>query len=138
MGKDGNKTVETNADVAAFLSAVEPSERRADAAQIAALMQAVSGQRPRLWGPSIVGFGSYHYRYDSGREGDSARIAFAPRKAELVLYLSGFSDADCAALGKHRRGVGCLYIKRLSGVDMAVLEALIVQSWQHMAATYTA
>jgi hypothetical protein len=138
MGKDGNKTVETNADVAAFLSAVEPPERREDAAQIAALMQAVSGQPPRLWGPSIVGFGSYHYRYDSGREGDSARIAFAPRKAELVLYLSGVSDADCAALGKHRRGVGCLYIKRLSGVDMAVLKALIVQSWQHMAATYPA
>ena len=138
MGKDGNKTVETNADVAAFLSAVEPPERRADAAQIAALMQAVSGQPPRLWGPSIVGFGSYRYRYDSGREGDSARIAFAPRKAELVLYLSGVSDEDCAPLGKHRRGVGCLYIKRLSGVDMAVLKALIVQSWQHMAATYPA
>lgn len=138
MGKDGNKTVETNANVVAYLAAVKPAERREDGQRIAALMQAVSGQPPRLWGPSIIGFGSYHYRYDSGREGDSARIAFAPRKAELVLYLSGVSDADCTALGQYRRGVGCLYIKRLSGVDMAVLEALIVQSWDHMAQTHPA
>jgi hypothetical protein len=133
MGKDSNKTIETDSDAAAFLAAVEPPERREDGLALAALMQAVSGEPPRLWGSSIIGFGRYHYRYDSGREGDASRIAFSPRKAELVLYLSGISDEDCVPLGKHRRGKGCLYIKRLSGIDMAVLEALIVQSWAYMA-----
>jgi hypothetical protein len=133
MGKDSNKTIETDSDAAAFLAAVEPPDRREDGLALAALMQTVSGEPPRLWGPSIIGFGRYHYRYDSGREGDASRIAFSPRKAELVLYLSGISDEDCVPLGKHRRGKGCLYIKRLSGIDMAVLEALIVQSWAYMA-----
>lgn len=138
MGKDGNKTIESDSDVAAFLAAVEPPERREDGITLAALMQAVSGQPPRLWGPSIIGFGSYHYRYDSGREGDASRIAFSPRKAELVLYLSGISDEDCVPLGKHRRGKGCLYIKRLPGIDMGVLEALIRQSWRYMADNHPA
>ncbi|RJG57691.1 DUF1801 domain-containing protein [Sphingobium terrigena] len=134
----GNKTIETDSDVAAFLAAVEPPERREDGERLVALMQTVSGQPPRLWGSSIIGFGSYHYRYDSGREGDASRIAFSPRKAELVLYLSGLADEDCVPLGKHKRGKGCLYIKRLSGIDMAVLEALIVQSWNHMESAYPA
>lgn len=134
----GNKTIETDSDVAAFLTAVEPPERREDGERLVALMQAVSGHLPRLWGSSIIGFGSYHYRYDSGREGDASRIAFSPRKAELVLYLSGLSDEDCIPLGKHKRGKGCLYIKRLSGIDMAVLEALIVQSWNYMESAYPA
>jgi hypothetical protein len=138
MGKDSNKTIETDSDAAAFLAAVEPPERREDGLALAALMQAVSGEPPRLWGSSIIGFGRYHYRYDSGREGDASRIAFSPRKAELVLYLSGISDEDCVPLGKHRRGKGCLYIKRLSGIDMAVLEALIVQSWAYMESAYPA
>lgn len=138
MGKDSNKTIETDSDVAVFLAAVEPPERREDGEKLVALMQAVSGEPPRLWGSSIIGFGSYHYRYDSGREGDASRIAFSPRKAELVLYLSGISDEDCVPLGKHKRGKGCLYIKRLSGIDMAVLEALIVQSWNHMESAYPA
>ncbi|MBV2149370.1 DUF1801 domain-containing protein [Sphingobium sp. AS12] len=138
MGKDSNKTIETDSDVAVFLAAVEPSERREDGEKLVALMQAVSGEPPRLWGSSIIGFGRYHYRYDSGREGDASRIAFSPRKAELVLYLAGISDEDCVPLGKHKRGKGCLYIKRLSGIDMAVLEALIVQSWNHMESAYPA
>lgn len=138
MGKDSNKTTETDSDVAVFLAAVEPSERREDGEKLIALMQAVSEQPPRLWGPSIIGFGSYHYRYDSGREGDASRIAFSPRKAELVLYLSGISDEDCVPLGKHKRGKGCLYIKRLSGIDMGVLEALIRQSWHYMADNHPA
>ena len=133
MGRDSNKTIETDSDAAAFLAAVEPPERREDGERLATLMQAVSGEPPRLWGSSIIGFGRYHYRYDSGREGDASRIAFSPRKAELVLYLSGISDEDCEPLGKYRRGKGCLYIKRLSGIDMDVLEALIRQSWSYMA-----
>jgi hypothetical protein len=136
MAKDANKTVETAADVEAFLAAVEPEERREDGRKIAALMAALSGEAARMWGPSIIGFGRYHYRYDSGREGESCRIGLAPRKAELVFYLAGLDDTDFAALGKHRRGKGCLYVKRLAGVDMAVLEGLIVKSLAHMDEVY--
>jgi hypothetical protein len=136
MAKDANKTVETAADVEAFLAAVETEERREDGRVAAALMARLSGEPPRLWGPSIIGFGRYHYRYDSGREGESCRIGFSPRKAELVFYLAGLEDGDFAPLGKHRRGKGCLYVKRLAGVDMAVLEALIVKSLAHMDEVY--
>lgn len=137
MGKGGdNKTVVTAADASAFLAAVEPSERRADGQVLAALMARLSGEPAIMWGGSIVGFGRYHYRYDSGREGDAPRIAFSPRKAELVLYLSGLDDAGLAPLGRHRRGKGCLYIKRLSDVDMTVLEALILQAIDYMNRTW--
>jgi hypothetical protein len=99
-------------------------------------MARLSGEPARMWGPSIIGFGRYRYRYDSGREGEMCRIGFSPRKAELVFYLGGLEDADLAALGPHRRGKGCLYIKRLAGVDMDVLEALIAQSLAYMDAAY--
>ncbi|WP_434404290.1 DUF1801 domain-containing protein [Sphingobium sp. DN12] len=136
MATGENKTMETAADVAAYLDTVEPAERQADGRAIAALMARLSGEPPRLWGPSIIGFGRYHYRYDSGREGDMCRIGFAPRKAELVFYLAGLDDADFMALGKHRRGKGCLYVKRLADIDMGALEALIVQSLAHMDGLY--
>ncbi len=136
MATGENKTAETMADVAAYLDTVEPAERQADGRVVAALMARLSGEPPRLWGPSIIGFGRYHYRYDSGREGDMCRIGFAPRKAELVFYLAGLDDADVMALGKHRRGKGCLYVKRLADIDMGALEALIVQSLAHMDGLY--
>ncbi|MCP1469464.1 hypothetical protein J3E64_001139 [Sphingobium sp. OAS761] len=136
MGASGNKTTQTDADVDMFLASVAPSERAADARVVVALMARLSGQAPRLWGPSIIGFGSYHYRYESGREGESMRIGFAPRKAELVLYLAGVADDDCASLGPHRRGKGCLYVKRLAAIDMVVLERLIVLSLDHMKGKY--
>ena len=136
MATGENKTMETAADVAAYLDRVEPAERQADGRVVAALMARLSGEPPRLWGPSIIGFGRYHYRYDSGREGDMCRIGFAPRKAELVFYLAGLDDADFMALGKHRRGKGCLYVKRLADIDMGALEALIVQSLAHMDGLY--
>lgn len=133
---EGNKTGETDAVVEDSLALVEPAERQADGCTIMALMARLSGEPPRMWGPSIIGFGRYHYRYDSGREGDSCRIGFSPRKAELVFYLAGLDEADFTPLGKHKRGKGCLYVKRLSQVDMAVLEGLIVQSIDHMDRTY--
>ncbi|MDO7834133.1 DUF1801 domain-containing protein [Sphingobium sp. HBC34] len=136
MAKDAHKMAETAADVEAFLARVEPAERQADGRDVMAMMARLSGEPPALWGPSIIGFGRYHYRYDSGREGESCRIGFSPRKAELVFYLAGLEEADFVALGKHRRGKGCLYIKRLAGVDRAVLEALIVKSIAHMDATW--
>ncbi|WBQ16282.1 DUF1801 domain-containing protein [Sphingobium yanoikuyae] len=136
MATGENKTMETAVDVAAYLDRVEPAERQADGRMVAALMARLSGEPPRLWGPSIIGFGRYHYRYDSGREGDMCRIGFSPRKAELVFYLAGLDDADFMALGKHRRGKGCLYVKRLADIDMGALEALIVQSLAHMDGLY--
>ena len=136
MGKGGNKTIETSEDVAAYLAAVEPPERAEDGRIVMALMARLSGAPARLWGAPIIGFGRYHYRYDSGREGDMCRIGFAPRKAELVFYLAGLDDADFMALGKHRRGKGCLYVKRLADIDMGALEALIVQSLAHMDGLY--
>ena len=136
MATGENKTMATAADVAAYLDTVEPTERQADGRVVTALMARLSGEPPRLWGPSIIGFGRYHYRYDSGREGDMCRIGFAPRKTELVFYLAGLGDADVMALGRHRRGKGCLYVKRLADIDMGALEALIVQSLTHMDGLY--
>ena len=134
-----NKTVETDASVEAFLGKVEPPQRVADALALIALMARVSGQPARLWGPSIIGFGSYAYRYESGHSGTSLRIGFSPRKTNLVLYLlSGEGDqADLLArLGKHKTGKGCLYINKLADVDAGVLEELIVRRWDAVNARY--
>ena len=131
-----NKTQPGQVSLDAFLSTVEPPERRADADTLIGLMQRISGEPPVMWGPSIIGFGSLHYVYESGREGDTPRIAFAPRKAELVLYV-GASRENIAALltglGKHKTGKGCLYIKRLSDVDAGVLAAVVQQAWDNRA-----
>ena len=132
----GNKTVATGEAVEDMLSRIEPPERQADARVLAALMARLSGEPATMWGLAIVGFGRYHYRYDSGREGDSLRIGFASRKAELVIYLAGLDDADLTALGKHRHGKGCLYVKRLRDIDMAALETLIATSLAHMDEAY--
>jgi hypothetical protein len=124
-------------EVAAFLARVEPPGRSADAAALIALMRRVAGEPPRMWGPSIVGFGREHYRYDSGREGDTFRIGFSPRKPQLVLYLSGAVTDDApllATLGRHTTGKACLYIKRLADVDMVTLEALVASAWERTAA----
>lgn len=123
-----NKTKPTTASVASYINAVNDPARRADAKELVQLMQRASGEKPTLWGPSIVGFGTRHYRYDSGREGDAPIVAFSSRKAALVLYgLLGLSDADAllAKLGNHTTGKGCLYIKKLADVDSTILEKLI-------------
>src|SRR5579863_7894266 len=125
-----NKTKPTKLSVAAFIDAIPDSTRRADAKALVKLMQNAAGEKPKMWGPSIIGFGSYHYRYDSGREGDMPLIGFSPRKAATVLYgLIGSSDAPAllAKLGRHTTGKGCLYIKKLADVDQVVLEALAVK-----------
>jgi hypothetical protein len=126
-----NKTKPTRLSVAAFIDALPDQTKRADAKALAKLMQSVTGEKPKMWGPSIIGFGSYHYTYDSGREGDMPIAGFSPRKAATVLYgMAGFSDAEAllAKLGKHTTGKGCLYIKKLADVDQKVLEALVVKS----------
>ena len=126
-----NKTKPTRLSVAAFIDALTDPARRADAKALVKLMQGASGETPKMWGPSIIGFGSYHYKYDSGREGDMPLIGFSPRKAANVLYgMRGSSDSDAllAKLGKHTSAKGCLYIKRLADVDQKVLEALATKA----------
>jgi len=126
-----NKTKPTAISVQEFINALPDESKRADARKLAALMQSVTGEEPKLWGPSIVGFGKVHYRYDSGHEGDMPLACFSPRKGALVLYsLLGSNDSEemLDKLGKYTTGKGCLYIKKLSDVDVAILEKLIIQS----------
>jgi hypothetical protein len=134
-----NKTKPTKLSVAAFIDAITDQTRRADAKALVKLMQSAAGEKPKMWGPSIVGFGSYHYKYDSGREGDMPLISFSPRKAATVLYnMTGFSGSESllAKLGKHTSGGACLYIKNLADVDQKVLEAMAVKSLAAMRARY--
>lgn len=138
-GTSGNKTVPRKTqDLKAFLDAVEP--RRQDEVQtLLALFARITGQRPVLWGTSIIGYGQYHYRYASGREGDSLKCGFSPRKAELVLYvMAGFEDAADLRdqLGPHRVGKSCLYIRRLAAIDLAILEQIIERDWAIMSERY--
>lgn len=132
-----NKTKPTTLSVTAYLNALTDPTRRSDAKELTRLMQQVSGEKPKLWGPSIVGFGTYHYRYDTGREGDVPLIGFSPRKAALVLYsMLGHSKATAllGKLGKHTTGKGCLYIKKLADVDRTVLETLMKNAVDHIRA----
>ena len=125
------KTKPTDISVAEFIAAVENPVRRADAETVLALLEEISGEPATMWGPSIIGFGKYHYRYDSGHEGDAPRIGFSPRKAQTVLYiLGGFDGQDelLARLGKVKTSVACLYVNKLADVDMAVLREIAVRS----------
>ena len=134
-----NKTRPTGASVDDFIAAVSDEQRRADAKTLLAMMERLSGEEPYMWGPTIVGFGSYRYKYDSGREGEAGRIGFSPRAKELVLYLvDGYEgkEAQLARLGKHRIGKSCLYIKKLGDVDQGVLEELITASLAEMDEKY--
>ena len=129
-----NKTKATTSSVGAYVDTLIDPTRRSDAKVLVQLMKRVSGEKPTMWGASIVGFGSYHYRYDSGREGDMPLIGFSPRKAANVLYsMLGSSEAEAllAKLGKHTTGKGCLYIKRLADADTTVLESLIRKAVAH-------
>jgi len=123
------KTKPTGESVAAFVDALEPETRRDDCRTLVKLFEKVTGNPATMWGPSIVGFGSYRIKYANGKEADWPAAAFSPRKSDLTLYLSGMEDDLLARLGKHKRSKGmCLYIKRLADVDLGVLEELIVRS----------
>jgi len=125
------KTKQTEASVDKYLNTIEDLRRRDDCAAISMLMKKVTKCEPRMWGPSIIGFGSYHYRYDTGHEGDACLVGFSFRKPEIVIYIAqGFESREklLQALGKHRTGKVCVYIKRLSDIDVAVLEKLVKAS----------
>ncbi len=125
------KTKVTEVSVPKWIDDLTDEVKRTDAKALVKMMQRATGEKPKMWGPSIVGFGSHHYKYESGREGDSPLAGFSPRKSALVLYgLTGFADAEAflAKLGKHTTGKGCLYIKKLADVDQKVLEELMVKA----------
>jgi Domain of unknown function (DU1801) len=125
------KTKPTDQSVTAFLEGVENESRRKDGLALLALMQEATGMDAQMWGTSIVGFGSYHYKYDSGREGDMMQVGFSPRKQSLTLYIRGGFEQYTPfldKLGKHKRGKGCLYINKLAEVDLNVLRQIVSQS----------
>jgi len=133
------KTRPNEVSVADFIAAVENPQRRADAETLSTLFEEISGEPPVMWGPSIIGFGRYHYRYDSGHEGDAARISFSPRKAQTVVYIvPGFTArADLIMrMGKVKSGGSCLYISRLDRIDMDALRELAVWSLDDMREKY--
>jgi len=131
MAENKTKTKVTQASVDGYIAAIDDESRRKDCEALAKLMAKATKQQPKMWGTSIVGFGSYHYKYESGREGDSCLTGFSSRKADISVYLmASFSGHDelLSRLGKHKMGKGCLYIRKLSDVDLKVLEHLVVGS----------
>ena len=121
------KTKPTNVSVEKFLNDIPDPVKREDCKTVAALMTEITGHKPKMWGPSIVGFGTYHYKYASGQEGDWPVVGFSPRKQNLTLYVMGSLDEDelLKKLGKHKTAKSCLYIKRLSDVHLPTLKKLI-------------
>jgi len=134
-----NKTQPTGVSPADFIASIEHPVRRADAETLLEMMTRITGHEPKMWGPAIVGFGQYHYRYESGRKGDFMRTGFSPRKANMAVYIMpGYSDhsAILARLGKHKTGKSCLNINKLADVDLDVLEELIRAGLADMAEKY--
>lgn len=132
------KTQPNDASVEAFLNRVADEKKREDCFTLLDMLKRVAGMDPKMWGDSIVGFGSYHYKYQSGREGDWFLTGFSPRKQNLTVYImAGFDQFGelLDNLGKHSTGKGCLYIKRLADVDLVTLEALVKQSVEHIEKT---
>lgn len=135
------KTRQNDGDVRQFLSSVEPEKKRLDSFAILDLMTEITGLEPKMWGETIIGFGSYHYKYASGREGDWFLTGFSPRKQNLTLYIMGGLDQHdtlLGQLGKHKTGKGCLYIKKLEDIDLDVLKTLVHESVVHMKREYGA
>jgi hypothetical protein len=134
-----NKTRPTDAAVSEFIDSAEPARRREDAHALDAIFREVTGWAPQMWGPSIIGYGSYHYKYDSGREGDMCATGFSPRKANLAIYIMpGYQNygAMLDRLGKHKLGKSCLYLNKLADVDEGVLRELIRTGLDDLAKKY--
>ncbi len=133
-----NKTTENENSVTDFINSVEDQTRRDDCFRIAEIFKDVSGSEPKMWGHAIIGYGSYHYKYDSGREGDAPRTGFSPRKTEFALYIALFDgrDAMLAKLGKHKTGKGCVYIKKTADIDVDVLKKIIAAGLEYMRTAY--
>lgn len=129
----GNKTVATTLSVPAYISAIDNDTRRKDAKTALAMMKKVTGEKPVMWGTSIVGFGEYHYKYETGREGDMPNVGFSARKANMVFYVMGMLGDEeplLKKLGKYKTGRACLYINKLDDVDLSVLEQIAEKSYR--------
>lgn len=129
--KAENKTVPTDNNVSAFINKIPDEQVKNDCREIIRLMEDVTGHPPVMWGSSIVGFGNYHYKYASGREGDMPVIAFSPRKQAITIYVKCYLDAyagELSKLGKHKTGKGCLYIRALKDIDMDVLKDILIKT----------
>ena len=135
-----NKLQETTGNVSKFVEEIEDEKKRQDAYQLIQLFSEETGYEPKMWGANIIGFGRYHYKYASGHEGDAAPIGFSPRKAQISIYLSQPEDEireeKLSRLGKHKMGKGCLYIKKISDIDPAVLKELVQDSVSYIKETY--
>jgi len=139
MTKSNNKTKQTAISPKDFLASVEHPRRREDGFTLLKFFNRVTGMAPKMWGPTIIGFGRYHYKYDSGREGEYLLTGFSPRKSALSIYvMPGYHNfsAELARLGKHKIGKGCLYINKLDDVDMAVLEEIVSAGLKNIRARY--
>lgn len=139
MSKAKNKTVENEGSVDDFLNAVKDDQKRTDCLTLKNMMEQITNTPPAMWGGSIVGFDTYHYKYDSGREGDFMKVGFSPRAQNLTVYIMpGFEryPALMEKLGKHKTGKSCLYIKKLADVDVDILEELVKGSYDYMTIKY--
>lgn len=139
------KTIPTGADVDAFIASVADEKKRQDSYKMIDIMSEITGEKPRMWGPGIIGFGQYHYKYDSGHEGDAALVGFSPRKQSFSIYLmagfiateyEGYDDL-LARLGKYKTGKGCLYVNKLDDVNLDVLKQLIRISYDFLKKKYS-
>ncbi|MBL4735982.1 MAG: DUF1801 domain-containing protein [Flavobacteriales bacterium] len=133
------KTQQTDADVLTFINKAPTDTKREDALTVLGLMTNITNMEPKMWGASIIGFGSYHYKYDSGHEGDAPLLGFSPRKANLVLYvLTNFKGQGemLKKLGKHKTGKVCLYINKLADIDLSILEDIVQNAFNHMIHVY--
>ncbi len=137
--KSDLKTKPTAVSVKEFIARVENPARRKDAETALSMYKAITGLDPKMWGPTIVGYGAYHYKYESGREGDMCAAGFSPRGTAMVFYVTGGvpdNDPLYARLGKHKMGKSCLYVNKLADVDVGVLGQIIARSWAYMKKTY--
>lgn len=134
-----NKTTETESSVIDFINTVEDLTKRNDSFELVKLMQEQTGYEPKMWGPGIIGFGSYHYKYASGHEGDAPLVGFSPRKDAISLYLcSSFESKEelLSKFGKHKAGKGCIYIKKIADIDIEILKKMISYSVENLNKLY--
>jgi len=139
MAKSDNKTTPSAAPVDEFLNSIGHETRRADGFALLELFNRITGLKPKMWGPSIIGYGRYHYQYESGREGDFLITGFSPRKNALSIYIMpGYRDMSeiLARLGKHKTGKSCLYINKLADIDLSVLEEIVLDGIAYMKTNY--
>lgn len=138
MATSKAKTTETEKSVSSFIKTIEDKKRQDDCNALAEIIKNQSGFEPKMWGPAIIGFGSYHYKYESGREGDAPLVGFSPRKSEFALYIANFDgkEALLAKFGKYKMAKACVYIKKVEDIDVEVLKKLVTGSVKHYQAKY--